>query len=188
MNEWRLEDGVLVTTGRPKGPRTWLLTDRDYGDFVARFEYRLQAGGNSGLAIRAVPGERPVLSPGGRPTQVPYHQQVEIADDSGKSGPWIPTGQVNGAATSTGPALRPLRPLRRPAGEWHRMEVELRGQEIRVRVNGEEVLAGDLIDLIKAGSLYPALSRARGRVGFQQNDRKAEFRNVVIEDIPTAAR
>ena len=104
------------------------------------------------------------------------------SDDT--SGRWarLPTGQVNGAGRLAGPALKPHRLARaRPAGEWNQMEVELRGQKIWARVNGEEILADDLGRLIELDSPYPALHRARGRIGFQQCAKTAEFRNVTIE-------
>jgi hypothetical protein len=63
------------------------------------------------------------------------------------------------------------------------MEVELRGHKVRVCVNGEEVLSDDLRRLIELGSPYPALHRARGRIGFQQQARTAAFRNIMIEEL-----
>lgn len=180
--EWRVEDGTLVTTGTKHGPRTWLLSEREYGDFRVRFEYRLEAGGNSGFAFRAVPGECPALTPGGKPSPGPYHQQIELSDDLSPRWANIPTGQVNGAAVSTGPALKPRRTGRpRPPGEWNRMEVEFRGQQVRVRVNGEDILADDLNRLIGMGSAYPALYRTRGRIGFQQQVKTVAFRNISVE-------
>ncbi|QDU19996.1 protein kinase domain-containing protein [Urbifossiella limnaea] len=179
--EWKVEDGVITATGIPKGPRTWLLTEKEYGDFRVRFDYRLEAGANSGFAFRAVPGERPVLTPGGRPWPVPHHQQIEISDDRAKRWANLPTGQVNGGGSIGGPALKPTHkpPVE---GEWNRMEVELRGQAIRVRVNGEDLLVDNLEYLVRAGSLFPALFRTRGRIGFQQYEHKADFRNVTIEE------
>jgi hypothetical protein len=181
--EWRVENEAIVTTGTANGARTWLLSAREYGDVRVRFNYRLEPGGNSGFAFRAVPGECPVLT-AGRPTPAPYHQQVEISDDTSPRWARFPTGQVNGAGTSAGPALKPQRRGRfRPSGEWNQMEVEFRGQGIRVRVNGEEILTDDLDRLIGMGSPYPALYRPRGRIGFQQHFKTAEFRNVTIEEL-----
>jgi hypothetical protein len=182
--EWRVEEGALVTTGVPKGPRTWLLTDRDFGDCVVRFEYRLQAGGNTGLAFRAVPGERPRLRETGPPTPGPYHLQVELADDADPKMAPFPTGQIHGGATSRGVALKPDRPARlRPTAEWNAAEVEFRGPRVRVSVNGSGVLDGDLGRLIEAGSRYPGLTRPRGRLGFQQQAGRVEFRNVTVEEL-----
>src|SRR5262249_26217981 len=47
---FRAENGLLVATGKAKG---WLLTDEDYANFDLRLEYRLAAGANSGVAVRA---------------------------------------------------------------------------------------------------------------------------------------
>lgn len=183
LEEWRVEQGAIVTTGTPTGQRTWLLTERDYGDCRIRFMYRLEPGGNSGLALRAVPGERPILGNDGRPTLGPYHLQVELADDTSPRWWRYQTGQVYGGATSDGPMLKRKRPAQlRPAGEWDEMVVEIRGQRIQVTVNGVEILADDLGRLSAMGSRYPALGRTRGRIGFQQQVKTAEFRDITVEE------
>src|SRR5690349_18751719 len=47
---WQVENGVLHGS-EPRG--TWLLSEREYGDFVLEFEWRLGERGNSGTALRA---------------------------------------------------------------------------------------------------------------------------------------
>jgi hypothetical protein len=174
-----------VTTGTRTGPKTWLLSARDYGDVRVRFEYQFEPGANSGVAFRAVPGERPVLRAGGPPTPGPYHQQVELSDDSVKEWREFPTGQVNGGATKDAPAIKPARAIRmRPAPEWNAIEFELIGRAIKLTVNGEAVQAGDLNELIAKGSLYPALTRPRGRIGFQQLAKTVRFRKVELQELP----
>ena len=42
--------------------------------------------------------------------------------------------------------------------------------------------------LLCLSCLYPSLGRARGRVGFQQQEKRAEFRNVTIEELGPDAR
>jgi hypothetical protein len=183
-DEWRVEDEALVTTGTRDGPRSWLLTDRDLGDFVLQFEYQLDRGGNGGMAFRAVPGERPILTPDGDPTPEPYHLQIELADDASTRWARLPTGQVHGGVSSDGPALKPIRPARLlPAGEWNAAVVELRGQSLRVTINGELVQDTDLTVLAGMGSLYPGLARPAGRIGFQQHTRTAKYRNVRVRNL-----
>src|SRR5437764_8209663 len=46
---WKVEDGTIVCTGE-KG--TWLRSNEQFGDFNLRLEYKLKAGGNSGVYIR----------------------------------------------------------------------------------------------------------------------------------------
>ena len=62
--------------------------------------------------------------------------------------------------------------------------MEFRGQRVRVAVNGGGVLDGDLDQLVQAGSRYPGLARPWGRLGFQQQAGKAEFRNVFVREDP----
>jgi hypothetical protein len=53
-----------------------------------------------------------------------------------------------------------------------------------VSVNGEQVQAADLNRLIAMGSLFPALTRQRGRFGFQQLAKSVRFRNVEVLELP----
>lgn len=184
-DQWHVAGGAIVTAGVRGGPQTWLLSGRDYGDVRVRFEYQLDPGGNSGFAFRAVPGERPVLRPGGPPTPVPYHQQVELSDDADKAWSWLPTGQISGGTGRDAPALKPVPPTRpRPPGGWNSVEIELAGQSLKVTLNGELIQPGDLDDLVRMGSTYPALTRSRGRIGFQQLAKTVRFRKVEVLELP----
>jgi serine/threonine protein kinase len=185
--EWRSEDGAIGTFGARNGPKTWLLTEADYGDVRFGFEYRLDRGGNSGVAFRAVPGEQPVLTQDRPPHPTPYHLQVELSDDADRVWGKYPTGQVNGWTSSDGPCLKPVRPAPlKPPGEWNRAEFELRGQHLRFTANGVVIQDADLEALVKAGSLYPGLRRRAGRLGFQQQARGAQFRGVWVQPLPAA--
>src|SRR5262249_32869237 len=97
---WRVEDGELVATGRAPGTYTdtgWLLTERSYADFRLRFEFRLSAGANSGVALRAVPGEKTGDSP------IPERLAVQILDERNYRKPDgtipCPTGSLYWART-----------------------------------------------------------------------------------------
>ena len=73
-DSWRVDAaGNLVVTG----PNNWrksgfLLTNREYADFVLRFDFLPDANTNSGVAIRARPGE---LFEG-----LAHHPQIELFD------------------------------------------------------------------------------------------------------------
>ena len=184
-DQWWVEDGAITTTGTWDSPRTWLLSARDYGDVRVRFEYQLEPGANSGFAFRAVPGERPVLRVGGTPTPGPYHQQVELSDDGYKAWRWLPTGQINGGVGKDAVALKPVRPAPlRVVPEWNAAEIELVGPSLKVTVNGEQIQAADLNQLVASGSRYPALTRSRGRIGFQQQAKTVRFRNIEVLERP----
>src|SRR6266508_1837883 len=47
---WKVEGGVLQGSTQ-RG--TWLMNEKEYGDFVLEFEFKLGETGNSGCALRA---------------------------------------------------------------------------------------------------------------------------------------
>src|SRR5687768_13111791 len=47
---WTVENGVLHGS-EPRG--TWLMSEREFGDFVLEFDFKLGPHGNSGVALRA---------------------------------------------------------------------------------------------------------------------------------------
>src|SRR5690349_5158731 len=49
---WTVKDGVLYSqSSKQRG--TWLVSEKEYGDFVLEFDIRLGERGNSGVALRA---------------------------------------------------------------------------------------------------------------------------------------
>src|SRR5215510_2406292 len=48
--QWTVKDGVL-TGGKQRG--TWLISEKEYADFILEFEIKLTERGNSGVALRA---------------------------------------------------------------------------------------------------------------------------------------
>src|SRR5688572_18524747 len=49
-NDWTVKDGVLHS-GKNRG--TWLVSEKEYADFILEFEIKLTERGNSGVALRA---------------------------------------------------------------------------------------------------------------------------------------
>ena len=47
---WTVKDGVLHG-GEPRG--SWLMSEKEYGDFILEFEFKLGEQGNRGCALRA---------------------------------------------------------------------------------------------------------------------------------------
>src|SRR5436190_16202262 len=50
---WKVENGIL-NGGEPRG--SWLVSDKEYGDFIIAFEFKLGERGNSGCGVR-FPGQ-----------------------------------------------------------------------------------------------------------------------------------
>src|SRR5262245_7825625 len=48
--QWSVKDGIL-SGGKQRG--TWLISEKEYADFILEFEIKLTERGNSGVALRA---------------------------------------------------------------------------------------------------------------------------------------
>src|SRR3954469_25701911 len=54
-SKWTVEDGVLLARQDPKGRRdgeSWLVTEKDFTDFLLAVKFRVTPGGNSGVFLR----------------------------------------------------------------------------------------------------------------------------------------
>ena len=56
---WKVEKGVLRGS-EPRG--TWLVSEKEYGDFILEFEWKIGQRGNSGAALRAPMSGAPRVS------------------------------------------------------------------------------------------------------------------------------
>lgn len=190
QDNWTVRDGVLVASTPADNPyQTWLLSDKEYGNCVVRYEFKaLSEDAESGFALRALPGERQPGEVGMGTSMKPTHFQIKICGSGNtQDGVATQTGMVQGTInTHLAPnAVIPsnARGKQKPDGEWNFMEVEIREQKLLVRLNGEVVVDGNLDDLIARGSKAPALLRRGGRIGFSRRRGTVQFRNILIMEL-----
>jgi hypothetical protein len=67
------------------------------------------------------------------------------------------------------------------------MQVEVRGQAVRVQLNGALILDTSLDDLIARGGKLPGLQRSAGRIAFQRRTGTVRFRNIRIKELTLPA-
>ena len=165
-----VENGVLVCPADGGGN---LLTNKEYSDFVLRFEFRMEPGGNNGVGIRT-PKE-------GDAAYVGMEIQILDHDHARYAGKLKPT-QRHGSVYDLIPALKDAL---KPAGEWNREEITAKGGRIQVRLNGELITDGDLSTIQDAGVLakHPGAKRTSGHLGFLGHGTRVEFRNIQIREI-----
>jgi hypothetical protein len=163
---WGAENGVIFCSGGGGG---WLLTEKEYGDFEIRLEYKMPKMGNSGVALRT-----PLQ---GDPAYV--GMEIQLIDDENWKG--LQSWQHTGAIYNVVP---PARQANKPIGEWNAITITARGSKIKVVLNGETLVDADLKDYEKEhGDKHPGIKRAKGRVGFQSYNFRVEFRNVYIKEL-----
>jgi 3-keto-disaccharide hydrolase len=118
---WSVEDGELVNDGHG----LYLTTEKNYGDFELRLDYKTVAQADSGIYLRGVP-------------QVQIWDTTEaggkwgIGADKGSGGLWNNSG---GAAGKD-----PLVHADKPFGEWNQVRLVMLGERVTVWLNGELVV------------------------------------------------
>jgi hypothetical protein len=125
--EWKVEKGILHG-GEPRG--SWLMSEREYGDFVLEFEFKLGERGNSGCALRAPMRGDPAFD----------GLELQMADL--RYNPEAKDSELTGGLYR---AIAPTRQVYKPT-EWNRYQVTLKGSRIKVVLNGETIQDLDLTE------------------------------------------
>lgn len=168
---YAVEDGSIVCLKEGGGN---LYIDRPYGDFVLRFAFRMEPGGNNGVGIRAEQGK-----------DAAYHgMEIQILDDDASSWanlePWQYHGSIYGVVAAERGALK-------PAGEWNEQEIFAQGNHIRVTLNGKVILDADIAEAAREGTLdgkeHPGLFNESGYIGFLGHGHRVEFRDIRVKEL-----
>jgi hypothetical protein len=167
---YQVENGVLFCTVRDGGN---LFTEKEYADFVFRFDFKLEPNGNNGVGIRS-----PLK---GDPAYV--GMEIQILDDYGPEykGKLRPA-QYHGSIYDVVPAKQGAL---KPAGQWNTEEITAKGRHITVKVNGQTTVDANLDDVKDPATLkkHPGLQRTSGHIGFLGHGARVEFRNMRVKEL-----
>jgi len=150
-----------------------LYHNKEYGDFIARLEFRLPPAGNNGLAIRY---------PGSGNAAYQGMTEIQILDSEHPQYKNLDPRQYHGSAYGMVAAARGYL---RPTGEWNYQEVTVKGPKIKVELNGSIILDADLSQVTEYmdNSDHPGKDRASGFFGFAGHNDPVEFRNILIKTL-----
>lgn len=172
--QWKVKEGVLYP-GEKRG--TWLISEKEYSDFILEFEIKLTERGNSGVALRTPLKGDPAFD----------GLELQIADlrYNTQAKPSELTGGLYRAVAPTQQVYKPA--------EWNRFRIELRGNKLKATINGVLVQDIDLSQQTETVKRHdgtdalPIKDRPRkGHIGFQHLSRNNEpimIRHARIHEI-----
>jgi Domain of Unknown Function (DUF1080) len=170
---YAVEDGNIVCL---EGGSSNLLSEKEYTDFVLRFEFRVAPGANNGLAIRS-----PLRASGN------LHLdgiELQILDDSAEKYKELKPYQYHGSVYGLVPAKRGFQ---KPVGEWNAQEVVCQGRRVKVILNGTTIVDADLDEATKDGTLdgaeHAGLKADKGHIGFLGHGDRIEVRKIRIKEL-----
>ena len=150
-DHWTVKDGVIHFDGQGES----IATIDDYGDFELRVDWKIDAGGDSGIYLRGTP-------------------QVQI---------WDPAQWPEGSGGLSNNANNPSKPTVRadqPVGFWNNFHITMMGQRVSVRLN--DVLVVDNVALEnywdRTVAVYPT-----GPIELQAHGGALEFKNVFVKSV-----
>jgi Domain of Unknown Function (DUF1080) len=170
-SKWVVEKGVLLARQDPKGRRqgeSWLITEKDYIDFILTLKYRVTKGGNSGVFLRdPVSRADRLAAPDGGPA--PWEIGLEANIQDSPKTDW-PTGSIYSIGTAA------VHDLDHP-GDWNDMKIKVQGEQVSVWLNDK--LAVDV----------KQTRTKKGGIGFQRHgtpeykDKLVELKDIVIQEL-----
>ena len=164
---WSVENRILRCKGEPRG---YLRTKKDdYGDYVMTLEWRWPAGskgGNNGVLVHTSTPKALGVWP----------KSLEVQLASGNAGDfWVIGTEIDVPNEEERKKDRRHFNLtddsEKPIGEWNKMEITCRGDEVIVKVNG---------DLVNHAT---NCSETKGAISLQSEGAPIEFRNIVLRPL-----
>lgn len=171
--DYVVEDNTIAIYPTKEGHGN-LNTEKEYSDFIFRFEFQLTPGANNGLGIHA-PLEGDAAYEG---------KEIQILDNDAPVYARLEAYQYHGSVYGV---MAAKRGFLKPTGEWNQEELYVKGDYIKVTLNGTVIVEGDLKAATKNGTLdhkdHPGLNRHTGHIGFLGHGSVVKFRNIRIKDL-----
>jgi hypothetical protein len=165
---WGTKEGMLFVS---KGGGGWLMTEKEFGDFELRLQFKLSPGANSGVALRAPMKGDPAYT----------GMEIQILDDKHPSYKGLQSWQHTGSIYDVVAAAKIVN---KPVGEWNSYVITCKGSKVKVVLNDEVLVDADLADYYeKKAEKHPGIKREKGHIGFQEHGGIVEFRNIWIKEL-----
>lgn len=189
---WSVEDGCIAadSLGRPDHDYVWLVTEREYSDFILRLRFQAyrDSPGNSGVQIRSRYDEQAGWLDG---PQVDIHppgpwRTGMIWDETRGSGRWlhppVPKGQWVDPSMAN-PDLVLYYADERPA--WNTLEIRAVGPTVAVVLNGVLVTSYDGSGVLDDGVHRERAVGLKGHIALQihtGDQLRIRFKDIVLRE------
>jgi len=168
---YELKDGVLIAT--PEAGH--LFTKEEYGSFEFQFEFKLEEGGNNGIGVWTQPDDENPSFDG---------LEIQILDNEAEKHANIKPYQAHGSVYGIIPAKRGFQ---NPIGEWNEQAIIVDGRNIKVILNSETIVDGNLDEALKDGAMdereHPGADRDSGHIALLSHREPVQFRNLYVKRI-----
>ena len=167
------EDGMIVIKPVDDSGGN-LYTEKEFADFVFRFEFQLTPAANNGIGIRApLTGDAAYVG-----------MEIQVLDNTDPVYANLQPYQYHGSVYGVIPAKRGFL---KPLGEWNYEEITAKGTKITVVLNGTTIVDGDIAGPRDNGTMdhkeHPGLKNQTGHIGFLGHGSLVKFRNIRIKEL-----
>jgi hypothetical protein len=179
---WTVENGEIHCIGKPFG---YLLTEREYGDYVLRVQWKWpEKPGNSGVFLHVTGPDK--IWPKGVEAQLQSGEagdfwlvdgfKLTIPDSENRRDPrsqrhYIRIGEAYMPVGATNRLVASRQKYEKPVGEWNQYEITCQGDAIKLVVNGTHVNTGTNAEMSK------------GHILLQSEGAPVVFRNIEIKSL-----
>jgi len=169
---YKVEDGMIVGTMTKDTPNSFLITEKEYGDFILELDVKLEGENtNSGIQTRSH-----IKPEGNKGKGLVFGRQVEI-DPTPRS--W--TGGIYDEARRLWLYPLELNPTAKSLykkNEFNHYRIECIGNELKTWVNGSPV--SDVIDTLDQSGFIGLQVHSIGN-NLENDGKKVYFKNINIE-------
>jgi hypothetical protein len=187
---WKIEDGTIKKVAEGQIPRLAdgqpaagadLMTKEAFTDFELSWEWKMSAGGNSGVKYNV----SEELSMAQAPNHAALGFEYQLLDDSLAEDNKIPSHRAGALYDLIAPNARKKL---EPAGRWNTSRLVFRGNHGEHWLNGIKIVEFDLgtprMDSLLAKSKYRNIrnfaQRRTGHIVLQNHGSEVRFRNIRI--------
>lgn len=180
---WKVEDATIKAEGHGSDANGYIVTDRQYENFILAWDWKISKGGNSGVLYHVSEGA-------GFPVPYLTGPEYQLIDDVNFAQPLEEWQKCGADYAMYLPDKSKLHIY--PAGEWNSSKIEFDNGHVEYWMNGEKTLAfeawsPDWLAHKKSGKWVSAPEyglNTSGVICLQDHGYPAWFRNIKIKELP----